>query len=642
MSWIFALWIGLMGVFGSAHAVDTKSAQDALKDKKAEDQAKEMTEAEKEAEKKKKEKIARVVVLKWNGVKDTDYTDPTVQRTVRSVIARPDAQFYPEVDLYQNGRMVKDKTVVPAMQPATVPTQNIARVRQAVDDVSTIPWNAMQPDQWGLKANELRDLIEQVWFVDRVDLREPLFLLYAQIGRAAENQNANVPPFYEQIGANAVNYYFYLAATLAYQDPALMSKLTDQELNGNVGFILQQLQQGAYPSLKVDFELDNVFDPEDFAKTYEVYMNGILTEPSEAGQIEIFLGRTDIYLKRKDSGHGLSERLEVTKLEDSVYFVRNTARKKMGIDFIEQLFLHPNECTPALEGYILTYLAIYAKIHEKAEIYIAVPEDGNPNKTRVWRYDRPTATLQLVGGGGDGFPVRFAILGSVGLMYNAVTPSFDTTITPEDPSTIDLASEAQNRAGATLASAYVPMNLELRGHYNRLMVNVGVEGGYNTGGTFTERYWMAGNPDGTAVNPASTVVDNGDGSFTKVTDSTSSDATTKVVGDMVLNEKAVNRNVYAGMSAVLGRDAGMGFGPHLGARIGWDNLPHALQTTANVGITLQSPILKPQKTTARVRPLIDIDLQGGVMWPFKYSVWHSKPVTVLPVFGITAGVGTTF
>jgi len=627
MSWFFALWLSLIGLFGPAHAIDTKAAEEGLKDKKAEAQAKEMTEAEKEAEKKKKEKTARVVVLKWNGVKDTDFQDTTLQRTVRSVIARPDAQFYPEVDLYQNGRMVKDKTVVPAMQPASVPVQNIGRVRQAVDEVSGIPWNAMQPDQWGLRAGEMRDLIEQMWFVDRVELREPLFLLYAQIGRAAENQNATVPPFYEQIGANAVNYYYYLAATLAFQDPALMNKLTDQEVNGNVGFILQQLQQGAYPSLKVDFELDNVFDPEDFNKTYEVYMNGILTEPSDAGQMEIFLGRTDIYLKRKDSGHGLSERLEVTKLEDSVYFVRNTARKKMGIDFIDQLFLHPNECTPVLEGYILTYLAIYAKIHEKAEVYIAVPEDGNPNKTKVWRYDRPTATLQLVGGGKDGFPIRFAILGSAGVMYNTATPSFDPTLAPQDPTNIDMAAEAQNRGGLSLGSAYVPMNFELRGHYNRLMVNVGVEAGFNTAGSFTERYWMAGNPEGSAINPANPV----DG-----------DADTRLVGPLVLNEKTVNRNVYMGASAVLGRDAGMGFGPHIGARIGWDNLPHAIQTTANIGLTIESPILKPQKTTTRVHPIVDIDLQGGVMWPLKHSIWHSAPVTVMPLFGITAGVGTTF
>ena len=51
-----------------------------------------------------------------------------------------------------------------------------------------------------------------------------------------------------------------------------MNKLTDQELNANVGFILQQLQQGAYPTLKIDFEPEGQdFDPDAFNKVYEVY-----------------------------------------------------------------------------------------------------------------------------------------------------------------------------------------------------------------------------------------------------------------------------------------------------------------------------------------------------------------------------------
>ncbi len=647
MSWFIAVWVGLIGLFGTAHAVDTKGAEDNLKSKKGQEQAKEMTDAEKEAEKKKKEKTARVVVLKWNGVKGTDYTDTTVQRIVRSVIARPDAQFYPDVDLYQNGRTVPDRTVVPAMQPAMVPPQNVARVRAAVDEISGVPWNALQPDQWGLKAGELRDLTEQLWFVDRVELREPLFLLYAQIGRAADSQNQNIPPFYEQIGAQAVNYYYFLAATLAFQDPALMSKLTDQELNANVGFILQQLQQGAYPSLQIDFSEQGVaFNAEEFSKLYEVYLNGILTEPSDLGRNEIFMGRTDIYLKRKDSGHGLSERLEVTKLDNKIYDVVETARKKMGNELIDQLFLHPNECTPALDGASLNYLAIYAKIHEKAEIYIAVPEDGNPNKTKVWRYDRPSATLQLVGGGDDGFPVRFAILASVGIMYSGMTPNVDTTVTnPSDPTTFDPKAEALSRAGVSLASGYVPLNFELRGHYNRLMVNVGVEPGFNTAGTFTERYWMHGNEDGLAIINANAVVkDPATGDYRPYDPETDDAAKVKDVGTPVYNEALINRNVYMGVSAVLGRDAGIGFGPHLGGRVGWDNLPHALQTTAHAGWTFQPPILKPTKN-GRVHLLIDVDLRGGVMWPFGHSVWHTDNklgINAMPVFGITAGAGVTF
>jgi hypothetical protein len=635
----------------------------AWKDKSKDEKEKEMTAAEKEAERKRKEKLARVIVLKWPRT-STDYTDSTVQRNVRSRIARPEAQFFPEVDLYQNGRKVRDKSVVPAMQPAAVPDQNLERVRAAIAEIQSVPWNGMQPDAWGIKANELRDMVEQIWFVDKVEQREPLFLLYTQIGRAAENQNQNIPPFFEQIGSTPVNYYFYLAATLAYQDPALMSKLTDQELNGQVAAILQQLQQGGFPNLKIDFELEGEdFKLEDFNKTYELYLNGIKTDLNDNGQYDIFLGRTDIYLKRTDSGHGLSERLEVTKLEDKIYFVRDTARKKMGTDFIQQLFLHPNECTPNLDGDILNYLAIYAKIHEKAEIYIAVPKEGNPNKVWVWRYDRSTANLQLVGGGNDGFPVRFAAVVSAGIMYNGATPSFDSSQITETPNGNVSADDLENNdpvgdliqankddPSVALNAAYIPLNFELRGHYNRLMVSMGIEGGFNTGGSehtskWAENYWLPGHIFADVAKldkrEATPGVDaDGDGKYDGPDDTP---PTYEYVGEQKLyHTSMINRDLYMGVAVVIGRDAGIGFGPRIGMRVGWTNIPHALQTTAHVGWTLAAPLIKPPGN--RIRPLLDIDGRIGASWPFQNSIEFddTKLVTIKPVFGITGGVGTTF
>lgn len=44
----------------------------------------------------------------------------------------------------------------------------------------------------------------------------------------------------------------------------------------------------------------------------------------------------------------------------------------------------------------------------------------------------------------------------------------------------------------------------------------------------------------------------------------------------------------------------------------------------------------------RVRPFIDVDLRGGAAWPFRSSLAHNSSLAVGPVFGITAGVGTTF
>ena len=599
----------------------------------------EMTEAEAEAERKRKEKLARVIVLKWVNT-TTDHRDTTVQRNVKSRIVRPEAQFFPEVDLYQNGRKVPDRTVVPAMQPAVVPAQNVQRVRNAVDEVSAIPWNAMEPSQWGLKAQELREMIDLIWFVDRVDLREPLFLLYAQIGRSAENQNASVPPFYETIDRISINYYFYLAATLAYQDPALMSKLTDQELNGIISNILQMLQQGAFPSLKVDFELEGEkFDKETFLSEYKVLMSGIDTEPDEQGQLDIFLGRTDIYLQRKDSGHGMSERLEVSKLIDKTYFVRETARKKMGYDFIDQLFLHPNECSPALDGDIMNYLAIYAKIHERAEIYIAVPKEGNPNKIWIWRWDRATATLQLVGGGNDGFPVRFAIVAAGGIMFNSLSVGYDDSDLVESPdgeiTFADPASQAENarnRIGFDDEPAMIPLNFELRGHYNRLMLAFGMEFGFNTKPEevpWIERYYLHGRPkDESQV----------------VTQNCSEDGTD---GDgalpcpEVFNQVKINRDSYFGIGVVFGRDAGIGLGPRLAMRIGWTNVPHAAQLTGHFGWTLDAPIIG--NVGERVRPFLDIDARAGAVLPLKNSITidggEYKPGLV---YGITGGIGTTF
>ncbi len=678
MRWLLALCFALLSPVRALAADDAgrvapptaatpllPGADAAFKEEKPskEDKEKEQTAAEKEAERKRKDKLARVVVLKWQGT-STDWTDQSVQRNIKSRIARPDAQFFPEVDLYQEGRKSRDRTVVPAMQPAIVPSQNVERVMAEVAEVSSVPYNAWAPSDWGLKAAQLREMVELLWFVDRVDLREPLFLLYAQIGRAAENQNEVIPPFYEQIGFSAVNYYYYLAAMLAVQDPSLMSKLTDQDLNANIGQYMQMMQQGAFPTLKVDFEQDgNDFDKDQFDGMYEVFLNGIATQPDDEGQIDVLLGRTDIYLKRTDSGHGLSERLEVSKLEDKRYFVRDVARKKMGLDFIEQLFLHPNECTPSLEGDILNYLSIYAKIHEKAEIYIAVPKEGNPNKVYLWRYDRPTATLQKVQGGDDGFPVRFAVQVAGGLEYLALPQPAYTA-----PDEGDVASQAASgdfsvdptdgfEIGAT--PGVIPLTLEIRGHYNRLMLGWGAEAGFNIAPDeadryFVENYILPGTEDGVVYDDDPGEYDAGypqEGDTMEGATSSEDlvdDEGKEVSPDwaVALHRETVNRTLYLTGGVVLGRDAGIGLGPRIAMRLGWSNVPYALITTAHFGWNFAIPLKKPIGN--RVRPFVDVDGRAGAQWFFRPSrSWESinqatgAAVPVAPVLAITAGIGTT-
>lgn len=655
MRWLVCLWLAAVVLGGRAHAQSPDAAvvgrTDAAVAKDPELKAPELpggedkkqTEAEKAAEQKRKEKLARVIVLKWQGT-DTDYTDANVQRIVKSRIQRPDAQFFPDVDLYQEGRKVKDNTVVPAMQPAVVPSQNIARVMDAVDDVARVPYNQWSPSDWGLKAQELAAMVELLWFVDRVELREPLFLLYAQIGRAAENQNEVIPPFYEQVGFQAVNYYYYLAAMLAFQDPSLMSKLTDQDLNASISQYLTMMQQGAFPTLKINFEQDGIdFNPDDFKTKYEIYLNGLAVEPDEQGELDIFLGRTDIYLKRADSGHGLSERLEVTKLEGKRYFVRDVARKKMGLDLIEQLFLHLNECTPQLDDMILNYLAIYAKIHEKAEIYIAVPKEGNPNKTQIWRYDRATASLSKVAGGDDSFPVHFAVQMSGGIAWSG----FAASVAPPEEDDVaaqatagELAFTPGNYLDFEAIPAYVPVNFELRGHYNRLMIGVGVEAGINTDAAFVDRYILPGNEDAVVYDNGNDKYDNPKAGDSFQFQDEKVDEENPPDWAQSLHYETANRNLYLTGGVVLGRDAGLGLGPRIAARVGWTNLPYALQTTAHFGWSFAIP----GGPTGRIRPYVDIDGRAGAVFPFVPSLYHQSAdtdVPVSPIFGLTAGIGTT-
>ncbi len=647
---VFSIWAA------PAQAADpSEPVPDALLGKKDSKTKEEKTEEEKKAEeealKKKRELLARVIVLKVPGT-SVGHTDETLVMNVRGRINRPEAMFFPEVDLYQNGRKVPDRTIVPVRQPAIVPDSVIPEIGAAVDQVERLTWDSLDANQWGVKAQELRKLTDAAWFVDRVELREPLFRLYAQLGRAAEYANNSTPPYYEQVGGITVPYYWYLAALLAYQEPSLLSSVTDQEVLGGIKFQLDKLREGAYPSFKGDFQRESAFNLEDFLKNYELVVNGIPMELDARGQINLFLGRTDIYLKRVDSGHGLTERLEATKLDEKSYFFLDAAYKKLGVEFINQLMLNKNDCIPDVDGDILTFLAIYQKMHAKADVYVAVPENGNPNKTWIWRYDKDAGQLRSVGGGPDNFPVRFAFVFSSGIMFNGAAYSVQVDTNLDDESSLAPDQLAQNRISDELDrnKALVPFNFELRGHYNRLMVNMGGEWGLSLGSDehFMEYYQTPGKQgrdsqggkfeyeDVGAVQGLKSCTEEVDENgkvflrCDKITD--------------VYNVRRFNRDLWLGLGVVLGRDAGIGFGPRFAWRWGWVNMAHGYQTTLHFGWAVQPPI---PEASGRVRPLLDLDVRGGVGIPtnrsLRVDLADSTDISrVQPVFGANLGIGLTF
>jgi hypothetical protein len=344
-------------------------------------------------------------------------------------------------------------------------------------------------------------------------------------------------------------------------------------------------------------------------------------------------GRVDVYLKRSD-GHSISDAIDINKLEEKIYFVRDVASKKMGIDFVNQLMEHPNECTPELDGDIMNYLAIYAKLHPDAEIYIAVPEAGNPNRVMLWRWDRPSGTLQKVLDTTGGYPIRFAFLTGTGMAFSSVTVAEPK---PPDPSACGVGAECPpgELQPPTLNPSGVPFDFQLRGHYGRLLVLTGLEWQLNLTGTET--------PEGKRWAESYQTQDN-------ALDRTSCTMVQPEEGPAVevctepVRYRRVNLNQYFGVGVVLSKDAAVGFGPRGYFQFGKVNSPNAWDMSLHLGMTTKGPL----DNNARIKSLIDVDGYFGLWVPHGQTLYRKTnedgelKAQIMPNFGIVASAGTTF
>ena len=606
--------------------------------KKKEEQKEAISEAEKAAEMAKRDKQTRVLVLQWNN-QTADYTDPTLQRNVASAIDRTEITFLPAVDLYQGGREIRDRTIPPERQPARVPDENISKVLEAVNAIAGTPWDALTPNEWQDEGQKLLEASQLFWFVDRVELREPLFLLYNQLGNAANNMNNSVPPFFERIGPESPNYYWYLAATLAEQDPSLMNKVSDAEIAAYIQQYIDRLRSGVFPSMKIDFQIEGDFNKEEFDKTYEVFVNGLPREIDSNGQIDVFLGRSDIYLKRKDTGHGLSDKYIADKTDEKAYTVMDNAHKLMTVEFREQLSYYEAECSPRVGDNILAKLAIYAKMHPqvKDQIYVTYPKFGNPNKLWIWRFDPKTTSLNKVASGDEDFPVHFALTANTGMLFTKANIGFgENAGEGEDPEAL-----IQSLVPVVGFAGYVPFGLDLRGHYNNIMVNTGIEFGVSAN---DETEWVEYFQTPGKHNPSRTGYD-------EIT-------TQKLICDEngencamqeIFYEPTFNRATYFGVGYAFGRDASYGLGPRVAFRSTFLNVPHSWVPTGHFGWSFQVG-----EYSRRVRFIIDTDLRAGAMIARQRSLYIDKcyergdeggtfaPCSMEPIFGMTIGAGLTF
>jgi hypothetical protein len=240
-------------------------------------------------------------------------------------------------------------------------------------------------------------------------------------------------------------------------------------------------------------------------------------------------------------------------------------------------------------------------------------------------------------------------------MFNGSASSFDSDASDEDSAPGTLSADAvTGRFDNAFKNAFVPFNLELRAHYNRFMVSFGWELGLNTrdGNDWIERYYL---PKHQSDHYPTAV-------YCSRTSNSPPGPIKSSEGCMDAELYHIthwNRHIYLGLGGVFGRDAGIGFGPRIQWRNGYTNLPHAWQSTLHFGWSIMPPI---GEFTKRFRPIVDADFRGGFSLAAMNSIQRNLARgdtnldgnvddldsegggegVVMPVFGLTVGVGFTF
>ena len=588
--------------------------------------------AEKELAKKK----ARVLVLPWP---EADVTERNLmlKTLVQARIGRPSAKFYPAMDLYQEGRRQKGRDGIPEApidkQTGHIDREVLPAFLQSYS-VDRLPdSNSIPPEEAYPMAQQLQKQLYRLFYVEDDETREALFNLYVHIGHRVQGKDERVVPFYRVVGGQSVNYYLYLAAVLVWEESQaggeprlapLVETINDSITRRIVQGLIRDLDEGDFPLIPLSFQDSGRFDLKAFAKDYKVVINGIERQMTPDGILMLPRGRIYVHLERTD-GYGLSDLIEVQALDDKVYFVQETARQRMGYGLLRELMNYPDECSPGLSHDSQLSLALYAALHPQDEFYVVVARNGSLQDIYIWRYDPIRRKLNLHVDPNRGFPVRFAVLGNTGMSFSGGTLG--------DPPSVDPKAAIGGGAAFTpptpeFEPSGIPLDFQLRLHFHRLMVGMGVQLMPSiTGDPWADKYQTD-----LAKNEGE---DNEQ--YRELVNLTT--------GELILRERTFQRLVYGQIGGFPLRDAPYGLGPYGFMRVGWTHAPHALNVTGHIGIT-ESPGKNKRKddgVPGRFAPILDAGVYGGVGIPFGDSVYNSgSGVSVIPDFGIRGGAGFTF
>jgi hypothetical protein len=601
-------------------------------------------------------KQSRVLVLKWP---DSDVTEENIilQAMVRNQIGRPGAKFYPSIDLYQEGRVRRYDHGIPTSprsQTGRVPDELIEEARDELDRQRSRLGGGMNNID---VADALIPVVDEIWFNDRQETRDLLFDLYLTIGKSVAHLRDQTPPYYQQVGPENANYYLYLAAAMIWEEKQIgEGTLQERMPGGEIGELLQSLilriEEGTHPTIPIAFHDQGVFDAEAFVNSYRLVINGVERVVDGQGYVMVPRGRIDVFMER-DDGFSLSDRIEVRRLDDKLYFVVDVARQKMGYAILEALRNHPGECIGGISAETKKSLATYQALHPGDEIYVAIPWVGSPYNAYVWRWDPEDYELKLNVDKNKGFPVRFALFMNTGLFFNGASLNEDQ-LANIDTQLLDTAANGSAAGLPTqlaqsflkLRPAGVPLDFQLRGHFNRLMFGFGVQFASNV-----DPQAAAGWADRYQVGPDNMVIRR-----PKIVDPDDPPEPVDPDADPFaeqLHELQWSRLIYGTLGVVLLKDATYGMGPRGFVRVGWYNLPHTLELSGHIGATTD-PTFGKKEYKGRVVPLFDLDLFAGAMIPFGQTVLNTTVYkdpedpdrgykrVVLPNLGFTLGAGFSF
>jgi len=323
-----------------------------------------------------------IVVLEKGGVA-VDLEDSRVRRLMRMNVARPSALILPPEDLYQAARIYPADGDA-SDQVARVSDRWIEEAERMAADVRGMPDHG----RWDVVAEDLHALVEQCFFIDRVELREPLFTLHALAGKAASLANLDEDT---RFFIDGENLHFSAAGRMAEREPHLVDVFEGLRLEETMDHYVSKFDGEEALATTLHFDRRGVFNPAHFASEFVLQVNGLemlITDPR--GLLSLPPGRVDVSLER-ENGVALSFRLDPERAEGKRFDVRS-----MGIwagnALAEQLL------SDSIDEEYLQSIAIFQRLHPERDIYLAVWERARKNDKflHMWIWRPDTATLEAI------------------------------------------------------------------------------------------------------------------------------------------------------------------------------------------------------------------------------------------------------